>query len=639
MILKEINSFCKGRVTGRRLYAVPKLWVPKFFKKFDEKSGKYFVDPYEFGAEITDWILSQSEGLDYSQPLSFLKGERAPNWVRESIVYGSLPRTTVAYNHKGSGYYEEDDALGFREAGTFFKMILLLPFIKSLGVNTIYLLPVSKMSDLFKKGSAPSPYAVRNPMELDERYHDPLLEGFGVDEEFKAFVEACHILGIRVILDFIPRTAARDSDLIKEHPDWFYWIRVEELADYAPPRAEELPFKVPDEDELEIVYGKESVKKHLRKFSLPPNLVNPEKWEKIKEAKENILEAIIREFGLITPPGFSDLINDPQPTWDDVTFLRLYLDHPKASKKFVSPNQPPYVLYDVIKASKFPGEEPNRELWEYLAGVIPHYQKRFGIDGARLDMGHALPKELLDLIIKNVKDYDPAFVMIAEELDMEKDKAAKESGYDVILGSSWYFVSRLNEMKKILEVSEKLVLPFLASVETPDTPRITTRKYGSRLKRLSPFITYFLPNSIPYVNTGQEIGEKQPMNLGLDTDPNLRKVLSPTDEFFGRLAFFDQYALHWDNPDKGVLEFIRRLIDVRNQFTDMMIEGEYQNLSDDELLMFSYQKEKRKLIVAANIGNSQKTLRISGLVWRGRMWEKKRKVTLKPLEFALIFQS
>ena len=51
--------------------------------------------------------------------------------------------------------------------------------------------------------------------------------------------------------------------------------------------------------------------------------------------------------------------------------------------------------------------------------------KNFGIDGARLDMGHALPDELEHEIISRVKAYDPSFVIIAEELNMDNHLKAK----------------------------------------------------------------------------------------------------------------------------------------------------------------------------------------------------------------------
>ena len=59
---------------------------------------------------------------------------------------------------------------------------------------------------------------------FDEKLSDPLAQGMGVDQQFEALVEACHILGIRVVMEFVLRTAARDSSLVEEHPDWFYWI-------------------------------------------------------------------------------------------------------------------------------------------------------------------------------------------------------------------------------------------------------------------------------------------------------------------------------------------------------------------------------------------------------------------------------
>lgn len=65
-------------------------------------------------------------------------------------------------------------------------------------------------------------------------------------------------------------------------------------------------------------------------------------------------------------------------------------------------------------------------LWNLIADIIPYYQKEFGIDGARIDMGHALPKELVDLIIKRAKEIDPDFMFIAEELNPGNARVAKD---------------------------------------------------------------------------------------------------------------------------------------------------------------------------------------------------------------------
>lgn len=61
-------------------------------------------------------------------------------------------------------------------------------------------------------------------MKIDPALHCGLCDGITPEEEFCAFVEAAHKLGIKVMLDFVFRTCARDNVLIKEHPDWFYWI-------------------------------------------------------------------------------------------------------------------------------------------------------------------------------------------------------------------------------------------------------------------------------------------------------------------------------------------------------------------------------------------------------------------------------
>ncbi|MGQ9855625.1 MAG: alpha-amylase family glycosyl hydrolase [Fervidobacterium sp.] len=604
--LKELSKYLKRKITGKTLYAIPSHWViSNYSGKLSMKDGRYFVDPYEYYAAVIDSILENDNGLDYSKSLAQINGEKDASWIRKAKMYGALPRATVAYNHKGFGAFEPEDIFGYKESGTFLKMIGLLPYLKELGINVLYMLPISKMSDVFKKGEIGSPYAVKNPIELDESYADPLLEGIKLEEQFKALVQAAHMLGIRVVLDFIPRTAARDSDLIKTHPDWFYWIKIEEVANYKPPHIPELPFKIPDPEDLEIIYSSEEVKEHLKKFTLSPDKLDSEKWEKVKKMEGDILSNIAKEFGIITPPGFSDWVNDPQPTWDDVTFFRLYLDHPEASQKYVSKDQPPYVLFDVIKSSKFPGKKPNKRLWEYIANIVPTYQKKFGIDGARIDMGHALPSELQDMIISAAKEIDPAFGFIAEELEMKNDKKAKSEGYDCILGNSWYASARPSEFYRFVEeIVPNLEVPYIASCETPDTPRVVARENGNKLKYLAPALLYLSPNSIPYINSGQEIEEIQPMNLGLDNTIYGKTVLPPDDQFYGKLAFFDYYAMHWDKASKDMYNYLKWLLSLREEIEKVM-DGEfryvYLNYQDGTTANYSYWKGDIGAIVLGNL--------------------------------------
>ena len=68
------------------------------------------------------------------------------------------------------------------------------------------------------------PSAIRT--RIDEGLSEPAL-GLDVKTEFKAFVEAAHRMGFRVVVEFVFRTAAKDGDWVKEHPEWLYWIREE----------------------------------------------------------------------------------------------------------------------------------------------------------------------------------------------------------------------------------------------------------------------------------------------------------------------------------------------------------------------------------------------------------------------------
>jgi len=626
-VIFEMLSSVRSR--GKLDYCVPNVWIEGWYAGPRRmENDRAFVDPAVLFSELREW-LKQNKLVDAEagKSLSLQENQSGRNWVRRAVLYSSLVRTNSAYNHKGFGRFEQDDVLGYRESGTFLKMTLLLPHLKRLGIDVLYLLPITQSSEMFKKGEIGSPYAVKDFLKIDERYHDPLLDGWKVSDEFAAFVQACHMLKIRVVLDFIPRTAARDCNLILEHPDWFYWVKLEELAGYAPPKIEHLGFCQPTFEQMRELYDLEVVRTHLKKFSFDPSRLDPQKWENFVKhcEEENFMYQIAKEFGVVTAPGFSDWVNDPQPTWDDVTFFRLYLDHPLTAKGKVSKDQPPYVLFDVIKASRFPGEVKNAQLWEYIASVLPQFQKKYGIDGVRLDMGHALPQELQKMIMDNARSVDPSFVFIAEELEPHRATEAKQAGYDAIVGNSWWMLPRFPDKtyEFFQNLSGSIQLPFLAACETPDTPRTVTRNEGQRLKYLLPFLCAFVRNGIFAINCGQEIEESQPMNLGLDNDACGRFTLKCDDEFQGKLAFFDHYVLHWKKTE--LIDFLSELSSTRNRFLDVLLEGEYRPVylswQDGTVCNASYWKDDLALIVLANLKLSECSVDVLLENTRGRKVE------------------
>jgi len=422
-----------------------------------------------------------------------------------------------------------------------------------MGVTTVYMLPISKYSLKDKKGDLGSPYGVASFYEIDPGLKDSLVgDALTVEEEFSAFVEACHILNLRVIIDIIPRTNAVENDLMKEHPEWFYWIKASEYDAYKVPKVEGIPDTTgPNNENMKTVYASLDVKRHLHMFQNNPKLQNPTLWEEVVKSNKNITDEIISKFDLRIAPAFSDNINDVQPAWTDVTFFRMFLDHPVATSKYLkSKDQPPYILFDTIKSNLFPGAIPNQDLWNTLASIIPYYQDHYGIDGARIDMGHALPKELLEQIITTARKNDHDFAFIAEELNPDNALAAKNANYNIIIGNGFWMQPRIWEKKmhKFIYGAPDIPLPQFACVETHDTARIAARDGGRVLARMSTVFNMLLPNLVPFINSGQELYEIQPMNTGVDCQEKDKYLLDPNDLFYGKLALFDKYAFHYTNP-------------------------------------------------------------------------------------------
>ena len=583
-------------------YVVPELWNIHNYNDKDvinTSNGDILVNPYKYLISlIENEILPKRKArVNYSKSLATINKENNNgDWIKTSVAYSILPRASAAYDHDRTGSLELSNIYNLKDTGTFVKALALLPLLKKMGVTLVYMLPIAEYTRMYKKGEMGSPYGVKDFYHIDKDLFDPITgDLMTVNEQFKAFVEACHILGLRVMLDYIPRTNSRDSVLTLTHPAWFYWIKKEDEIKYKTPWVEGVDvLTVPEPKHAENIYTSPEVLDFIKLFKKDPKSNNPKKWEEILKyiedhPEENNLEVIERETGLTVAPAFADVMNDPQPAWSDVTYFRMYLDNPIEAQKYVDKKMNPYMLFDIAKASLNPGKKPNLELWDTLSGIIPYYQKEFGIDGIRIDMGHALPSELTQLIFKRAKENDPNFSFVAEELQAERAVAAKEMGYNMFIGDGFYHEPRVYEFNYhgFFYQTKDLAIPCFASCETHDTKRATARNGGRNLTKLLTVMNMFTPNTVPFINSGQEIYEEQPINTGLDCLPEDAYVLDAKDPMYGKLALFDKYSYHYNSENHYDLpDTLEILSEIRNSDIET-----FSDPSNAVYLGFSHMRE------------------------------------------------
>ena len=117
-----------------------------------------------------------------------------PEWSRDAVLY------QINTRH-------------FTEEGTFKAAQEELPRLKEMGVDILWLMPIHPIGKENRKGTLGSPYSVQDYYAVNPE--------FGTEEEFRAFVDAAHAQGFKVILDLVANHTAWDNDLAKEHPDWY----------------------------------------------------------------------------------------------------------------------------------------------------------------------------------------------------------------------------------------------------------------------------------------------------------------------------------------------------------------------------------------------------------------------------------
>ena len=97
--------------------------------------------------------------------------------------------------------------------GTLAAAARRLPAIRDLGATTVWLMPIHPIGEVQRKGTLGSPYAVRD--------YSAVSDELGTVDDLRAFVDAAHALGMRVVLDWVANHTAWDHRWMTEHPSWY----------------------------------------------------------------------------------------------------------------------------------------------------------------------------------------------------------------------------------------------------------------------------------------------------------------------------------------------------------------------------------------------------------------------------------
>jgi glycosidase len=147
--------------------------------------------------QLLDNILKEYPllGLEREdQNKGHLTGLRAPEWVNQVTIYEIFVRN-------------------FTAEGTLAATRDKIPYLKELGVNILWLMPIYPVGEKDRKGNVGSPYSIKNYSAIDPAY--------GNADDLKSLIQSAHHNGMRVIIDMVANHMAVDNVWRETHPSYF----------------------------------------------------------------------------------------------------------------------------------------------------------------------------------------------------------------------------------------------------------------------------------------------------------------------------------------------------------------------------------------------------------------------------------
>jgi glycosidase len=124
--------------------------------------------------------------------------------MKETENHTAWSRNAVIYEVNVRQYTPE---------GTFNAFAAHLPRLKEMGVDILWLMPVHPVGEKNRKGSLGSYYAVKDYKGVNPE--------FGTLHDLKQLVEQAHLLGMKVIFDWVANHTAWDHVWTKTNPEYF----------------------------------------------------------------------------------------------------------------------------------------------------------------------------------------------------------------------------------------------------------------------------------------------------------------------------------------------------------------------------------------------------------------------------------
>ncbi len=335
-----------------------------------------------------------------------------------------------------------------RLAGPLNKWMDHVARAKQMGFNWIYVNPVNY------PGFSASLYATKdyyklNPVFAPEGTPDNAKEDFA---PFRQFVSACHSANLRVMVDLVINHTAFDSDLVKEHPDWYVH-----------------KWTVMSREKKQAVY--------------------------FFEGREDP-----RETGAVGQ-------------WDpDAYSIEWRVANPSA----IDPGDARKVTIWGDLAEIDNDDSPDRQnLWHYWEDLVDFYLD-LGVDGFRGDAAYKLPADLWHQLIVHAKKRSNDAMFFAETLGcwLPQIQALAPTGFDFIFSSSKYWdftaawaIEQYN--------SFRAYFPSVSFPESHDTPRLAAETGGRQDIQIFRYLFAALFSAGTMMPIGYEYGFKQSLDVVL----------------------------------------------------------------------------------------------------------------------------